>query len=42
MLWALAGVISDAGLVPRPEQITSAFRARFDELLAIAAAAEAD
>jgi len=31
-------VITDAGLVPDPEQITAAFRARFDELLAIATA----
>jgi len=30
------GVITDAGLVPNPEQITAAFRARFEELLAIA------
>ncbi len=34
------GVITDAGLVPNPEQITAAFRARFDELLAIANARE--
>jgi len=34
------GVITDAGLVPHPEQITAAFRARFDELLAIATAAD--
>ncbi len=33
------GVITDAGLVPHPERITAAFRTRFDELLAIAAAA---
>ena len=30
------GVITDAGLVPDPELITAAFRARFDVLLAIA------
>jgi len=36
------GVISDAGLVPHPEQITARFRAKFDELLAIATAAEAN
>ena len=30
------GVITDAALVPNPEQITAAFRARFEELLAIA------
>jgi WS/DGAT/MGAT family acyltransferase len=36
------GVITDAGLVPQPEQITAAFRARFDELLAIATAGESD
>ena len=30
------GVITDAGLVPDPEQVTARFRARFDELLAIA------
>ena len=36
------GVITDAGLVPDPEQITACFRARFDELLAIATAAAAD
>jgi len=35
------GVITDAGLVPDPEKITARFRARFDELLAIATAATA-
>jgi diacylglycerol O-acyltransferase / wax synthase len=30
------GVITDAGLVPDPDKITAHFRARFDELLAIA------
>ncbi|MDH3655148.1 MAG: WSD1 family O-acyltransferase [Myxococcales bacterium] len=33
------GVITDAWLVPDPEHITARFRARFDELLAIATAA---
>jgi len=33
------GVITDAGLVPDPEHITAGVRARFDELLAIATAA---
>ena len=36
------GVINDAGRVPDPERITAAFRARFDDLLAIATAAEAN
>jgi len=35
------GVITDAGLVPDPEQITAGFRARFDELLALATEREA-
>jgi WS/DGAT/MGAT family acyltransferase len=35
------GVITDAGLVPHPEKITAHFRARFDELLAIATTATA-
>jgi diacylglycerol O-acyltransferase len=30
------GLITDAGLVPHPEQITAAIRSRFDELLAMA------
>ena len=30
------GLITDAGLVPHPEQITTAIRSRFDELLTIA------
>jgi diacylglycerol O-acyltransferase / wax synthase len=34
------GVITDAGLVPDPERIIAGFRARFDELLAIADARE--
>jgi WS/DGAT/MGAT family acyltransferase len=33
------GVITDAGLVPDPEHITAGVRARFDELLSIATAA---
>jgi WS/DGAT/MGAT family acyltransferase len=35
------GVITDAGLVPDPERITAALRARFEELLDIATAGEA-
>jgi WS/DGAT/MGAT family acyltransferase len=34
------GVITDAGLVPDPWRITAGFRARFDELLAIATVRE--
>jgi len=30
------GVITDAGLVPDPEAIVSAFEAEFDDLLAVA------
>jgi len=35
------GVITDAGLVPDPERVTAGFRARFDELLALATEREA-